>query len=117
MVLSAGSFADDLRVVPAKTSEMISEGNAGQAGGCRGATSFADWDFVLDAQRQRSYVASLHGKDFAVSVEDEMILEVFADFAVSAAGGDREMSCGTRGDLEVKIEGNGRGIEGRTQVG
>lgn len=117
MVLAAGSFADNLRLVPAQTAEMISEGNAGQAGGCRGATSFADWDFVLDAKRQRSYVASLDGKDFAVSVEDEVILEVFADFAVSAAGGDREMSCGTRGDLEVKIEGNGRGIEGRTQVG
>ena len=117
MVLAAGCFADDLRFVPAKTAEMISEGNAGQASGCRGATSFADGDFVLDAQRQRSYVASLGGKYFAVSVEDEMILEVFADFAVSAAGRDREMSCGTRGNLEVKIEGHGRGVERRTQVG
>ena len=117
MVLAAGSFADDLRVVPAKTAEMISEGNAGQAGGRGRATSFADRDFVLDAQRQRSYFASLGGKYFAVSVEDEMILEVFADFAVAAAGGDREMSCGTRGELEVKIEGNGRGVECRTQVG
>jgi hypothetical protein len=117
MVLSAGSFADDLRVVPAKTAEMISEGNAGQAGGCRGTTSFADRDFVLDAQRQRRSFAFLGGEYFAVSVEDEMILEVFADLAVSAAGGDQEMSCGTGGELEVKIEGNGRGVECRPQVG
>ena len=117
MVLAAGSFADDLCLVPAKTAEMISEGNAGQAGGCRGATSIPYRDFVLDAQRQRSYFASLGGKYFAVSAEDEMILEVFADLAISAAGGDREMSCGTGGELEVKVEGNGRGVECRTQVG
>lgn len=117
MVLAPGSFADDLLVVPAKTAEMISEGNASQAGGCRGATSFADRDFVLDAQRERSYFASLGAKYFPVSVEDEMILEVFAEFAVSAAGGDREIGGWTRVELEVKIEGNGRGVERRTEVG
>ena len=88
MVLAPGSFADDLRLAPAKTAEMISQGNAGQAGGCGRATSFADRDLVLDPQRQRSYFPSLGAKYFPVSIEDEMILESFADFAVSAARGD-----------------------------
>ncbi len=88
MVLAARGFADDVRVVPAKTAEMISQGNAGEAGGCGRATSFADWDLVLDPQRQRSYFPSLVAKYFPVSIEDEMIREFFADCAVSAARGD-----------------------------
>ena len=73
MMFAAGGFADDLRIGPAQTSEMICQGDAGQARRSGRTTAFADRNVVSNAKRKRNNLFALRLKNLAVGGEDKMI--------------------------------------------
>jgi len=117
MVLATGSFADDLGVGPAQAAEVHGEGDASEPGGGRGATTFADRDFIFYAQSEGCGFAARGLQHIAVGVENEVIFELAANFAVAARGGDGEFVGGTSIEMNVEIHGEGGGVERGAEVG
>ncbi len=70
MVLAAGGFSDNLGIRPLQTAEVIGQSNAGEAGGGRRTTAFADWDLVVYTKRQRSNFPALSLEHLGVGCED-----------------------------------------------
>ncbi len=60
-----------------KRPKVHCHGNACQPGGSRGTTSFADGDFVRDAEVQRRDRPTRGLKHLAIRVQDEVVFEAF----------------------------------------
>ena len=102
--------------VPLQTAEVIGQGDARQAGSGRRSAAFPDRDVVVNAQRKRNDLLTLRLENFAIRVEDEVILEVAADFLVASGNRDGEAWRRASIDGDVEIHRQGRSIKGRAQI-
>src|SRR5579863_6594948 len=81
------------------------------------AASFADGNFVADAESKRDDFFLFSFENLAVGVENEVVFEFAADLVVAPGGGDGELVGGTGIDVDVKIHGDRGRVERRSQVG
>ncbi len=83
----------------------------------RRPASFADGNFIANAQRQWDDFFSFSFENLAVRIEDEMVLELAANLVVAAGGRDGELVGGAGVKVDVEIHGNRSCVERRPQVG
>jgi len=117
MLLASGGFANNLRVSPAQAAEVHGEGDSSEPGGGRGATTFADRDFIFYAQSEGCDFEAGGLQHFAVCVHDEVIFELAANFAVATGGDDGEFFGGAGIEGDVEIHGERGRVEGGAEVG
>ena len=117
MVLAAGSFADDLRVGPTQTAKVHRQGDARQPGGGRGATALADGNVIRDFERQRSDRPPGGFEHLAVGIQNEVVFELSADFAVAPGGGNGEFFGCTGVNLDIEIHRQRGSVKGRAKIG
>ena len=116
MVLATGGLADDLRITPPQTAEVVGQGNTREPCRRRRAAAFADRDVVLNAKSQWMDLRALGFENLAVSGEDEVILHSLAGCRVTSGRVNRETSGRPRIDGNVEIHRQSGGIEGGTQI-
>ena len=56
-------------------------------------------------------------QDFAISVQDEVVLQIAADVGIATSGPDRVIGRRAGFEFEVEIEGESGGVEGWAKVG
>src|SRR5579863_3389757 len=117
MMLAPRRFADDLRITPPQSPKLHGQRNPRQPRRRRRSAAFPDGDIVINLQRQRCDFPPRGLEHFAVRRENEMILQIAADFFVAPGGGDGKSLASLRLDLDVEVHRQSGRIESRTQVG
>src|SRR5260221_13805767 len=117
MVLAHGSFADDAIIFPAQLSEMYRQRDPSQARGSGRSAASANGNLVFEVYAQGRDLAILRFEHLAIGCDNEVVLHAGADLRVAAFAGDEEVGRALRTQAEMEIQGQGGGVERRTQIG
>src|ERR1700683_4772935 len=117
MLLAPRCLADDLRVGPAHSTEVIGQSNPRQPRRSRGAAALSDRNVVSDTQRKRNDFRGTSLQDLAVGRENQMILQVLTDLRIAPGGANGKVACRPGIDRDVEVHRQSGRVEGRPQIG
>ena len=110
-------FADDSAVRPAQFAEMYRQRNPGQARGGGRAASFADWNLVVDVERERLHRFASFLQHFPIGRQYEVVFDPAADIGVTTSRRDGKLVRGRGADFQEQSEGNRCRVKRRPQIG
>ena len=84
MVLAAGRFSYDPVIAPIQSAVVHCERNTRQTSGRRRTASFADRDFIGDAERQRRDFLAFGLQNLAVGIKNEMVFDLSTELRITA---------------------------------
>src|SRR6185503_13556418 len=116
-MFSLGSFADNVRAVPAQASEVHRQRNARQTRRSGRTHPFANWEAVVNVECESRSRFLLRGEDIFVRFEDQMVFNSAADLRIVTGGIDRIPLCPSRANPEIKAEGQSGSVKRRAKIG
>ncbi len=70
----------------------------------------------MHADSKRNLLPAVFGEEFAIEIENQVVVEPRAAFRITPRGGDGKLAGRLRVNVQIEIERDGRSIEARPKV-